>query len=154
MAGLFQCCPWMSRAGKSLFRDKPGGGECSALDLLFQNSQTASRVSSPEHHSSPAPHHGWGRQFIPAYLPLQVQHSSSHPPPLTFLLLPVSGKLSLPKYPHFQSFLHHLESLPSPPASLGCFPTTPSEPLELPKGRAGPVLEIKPSFLLEAAGMS
>lgn len=130
----------------------------SALDLLFQNSQTASRVSSPKHHSSPAPHHGWGRQFIPTYLRLQVQHSSPHPPSLTFLLLPVSGKLSFPKYPHFQqqssSFLHHLESLPNPPASLSCFPTSPSEPLEPPKGRAGPVLEIKPSFLLEAAGMS
>lgn len=45
---LLHCCLWMSRAGKSLFRDKPAEGEgigrFSIRPKLFQSSQTASRV--------------------------------------------------------------------------------------------------------------
>lgn len=128
--------------------------EGSALDQNYSkvpklHPDSGCDVSNPIHHSSSASLHAWGRQLIPAHLPLQVQHSSPHSASLTFLL-PGRGKLSLPKYPHFQqqslSFLHHCESLPSPPASLSCFPTTASEPLEPPKAGLALCWKLNPAF--------
>lgn len=50
------------------------------------------------------------------------------------------------------SFLHHLEFLPKPPATLSCSPTTSPKPLEPLKGRAGPAQKIKSAFPMVEKG--